>query len=139
MVNKSNYKTKQMQYLIDFLEHKESSHFTVNDIYLHLKEHNVNIGVTTIYRHLDKLIKSGDVIKYIIDKNHPACFEYVKPHSNHKDHHYHCKCKICGDILHIKSSIFEELKQYLQNEHKFALDLTQTTLIGICEKCQTKS
>ena len=56
------YKTRQREAILDYLIDHKDSHVTVNSISDHLEKDGVRVGVTTIYRHLDKLLEvEGDV------------------------------------------------------------------------------
>lgn len=139
MTNKSNYKTKQFAYLLDYLKASDSKHFTVNDLYVHFKENGLNIGISTLYRNLEKLIEDGLVVKYASDGKQSACFEYIGNHQSHSSHCYHAKCQQCGALLHINCDYLEKLQKILQQEQHFLLDLTKTTLVGLCSQCQTQN
>ena len=74
---KAPYKTKQMTELLTFLKSVQGSHVTVSDICDYFQTKRIAVGTTTIYRHLEKMVKEGVVAKYVIDGTSSACFEYI--------------------------------------------------------------
>ena len=70
------YKTRQREAILDYLIEHKDKHVTVNNISDHLEQEGARVGVTTIYRHLDKLFEQGLVRKYTVDGSTSACFQY---------------------------------------------------------------
>lgn len=66
-LTKVKYKTKQMTELLDFLQSVKGSHVTVSDINNYFREKDIDVGMTTIYRNLEKLVSEGVVAKYVVD------------------------------------------------------------------------
>ena len=66
VARKAQYQTKQMAELLAFLKSVPGSHITVNDICDHFKKEGITVGMTTVYRHLERMVKQGVVAKYII-------------------------------------------------------------------------
>ena len=58
------YNTQQKTELISFLKSMQGKHVSVNQIVEHLADIDVQIGLTTIYRQLNKLVEQGFVKKY---------------------------------------------------------------------------
>ena len=57
MARKAQYQTKQMAELLAFLKSVPGSHITVNDICDHFKKEGITVGMTTVYRHLERMVK----------------------------------------------------------------------------------
>ncbi|MBQ1478050.1 MAG: transcriptional repressor [Erysipelotrichaceae bacterium] len=55
--NKTNYRTKQKETIRDYFLSHQGSHTTAAGIFSHLKKEDIPIGLTTVYRHLEKLWK----------------------------------------------------------------------------------
>ena len=93
-MSKAPYKTKQMAELLTFLESVQGKHVTVNEICDYFKEKGISVGTTTVYRHLEKMVKEGVVAKYVVDGTSSACFEYMGSHEKENQMVcYHCKCE----------------------------------------------
>ena len=134
MNNASTYKTKQREAILDFLIQNKNDHVTVNKISDYLEKEGTHVGLTTIYRHLDKLLEQGLVRKFIIDGTTSACFQYIDQ-INQCHKHFHLKCEKCGKLIHLNCSHVSKICMHILEEHGFKLDLFRTVFYGICEEC----
>jgi len=136
-MSRGNYHTKQREELLEFLKSVVGQHITVSDIYNHLSEKGSNVGTTTIYRQLEKMIEEGTVKKYILDSSSAACFEYIdKDKECRESGCVHLKCTSCGKLIHLHCDELTATQDHIYNEHNFKLDMTRTVLYGLCEECQ---
>ncbi len=137
MPRKTTYKTKQMVQLIDYLKTTEGHHVMVSDICDHFEEMGISVGITTIYRNLDKLVEQGVVAKYVVDQTNGACFEYLGEHEA-TDHGscYHCKCDNCGKIIHLECHEVEELGEHFLEHHGFLVNYQKIVFYGLCKDCR---
>ncbi len=139
MPRKSAYKTKQMDEVRQYMEAREGKHVTVAEICQYFKENNISVGMTTIYRRLDKLVEQGMVTKYVVDGTSSACFEYNGHHETHDDHDcscYHCKCEKCGKIIHLECDEVKDLGEHMLAHHGFQMNYHKTVFYGICQDCR---
>ncbi len=132
MKQKSSYITKQGEAILGYLASLEGTHVTVDQIASHFEGREGGVGLTTIYRHLDKLVQSGKVRKYIIDGVSSACYQYVKETN---PEHFHLKCDICGSLQHLKCDTLEGLTGHILEEHNFKINSTKTVFYGRCKNC----
>lgn len=79
MTNGIEYKTKQRADLVAFLETVKGEHLTAKTICELLDKSGVRMGSATVYRHLERLVGEGLMLKYSMGSNGAACFEYVGP------------------------------------------------------------
>ena len=63
MESKKRYKTKQYDELVEYISSIPGQHFTVNELYVHFAGMDKAIGVTTLYRHLQRMLDEGIVSK----------------------------------------------------------------------------
>ncbi len=138
---KAQYKTRQMTELLTFLKSVKGRHVTVNDINDYFKEKGIEVGTTTIYRHLEKMVGDGSVAKYIVDGTSSACFEYIGRDitTDEKENVtacYHCKCEKCGRLIHLQCNEVESLKKHMMEHHSFEMDSLRTVFYGICSECR---
>lgn len=132
----ARYKTRQMEELLNYMSGVKGSHVTVNDISEHFKNNDIKVGMTTIYRNLEKLVEDGYVAKYIIDGTSSACFEYIDDKSFETNETcYHCKCEQCGRIIHLHCNEVENLRQHMIKQHDFKLNSKRTVFYGLCSEC----
>ena len=138
MNNKSQYKTKQRAELTAYLMSMAGKHVTVADISEHFEKKSRPIGVTTIYRQLDKMVEEGLVNKYVIDGNSSACYEFIDNDHHHEGHIscYHLKCEKCGKLIHLHCEEIEGLMGHIEKNHSFSIDPKRTIFYGVCEDCK---
>ena len=136
-MGKAQYKTKQMSEILNFIQQMEGTHVTVADICDYFKKKGIAVGMTTVYRQLDKMVSEGLVAKYVIDGSSSACFEYTGD-SRHecKEQTYHCKCEKCGKLIHLHCDEVESLKKHMMEHHSFEMDSLRTVFYGICNECR---
>ena len=132
-----SYKTKQQSELIKYLETIPGVHFTVKSLAEHFEKEGSTLGVTTIYRQLDKMVGEGIVKKYVFDGNSPACYEFT-PNGMKKDGvvQFHCKCEKCGVVIHLHCEDMMFISTHLLEHHSFELNPMRTVFYGLCEKCR---
>ena len=134
---KAPYKTKQMTEILTFLKSVQGRHVTVNEICDFFREKGISVGTTTIYRHLEKMVKEGLAAKYVVDGSSSACFEYLGAEEHcHKTSCFHCKCEKCGKLIHLHCEDVVKLEQHLMESHGFQMDPCRTVFYGICEECR---
>ena len=63
------YKTKQQAAIRECLELNKDSYVTVSEIEKYLKNNNYSVGLTTIYRHLEKMEQDGIVARINVEKH----------------------------------------------------------------------
>ena len=136
MPARGQYSTAQREELVSFLEERRGEHVSVADICSHFRAQGKTIGTTTVYRQLERMVDEGEVNKYIIDLNTPACFEYIGEHRERgKNTCFHCKCEKCGRLIHLHCDELEEIQVHLKEEHGFRLDPRRTVFYGVCGEC----
>lgn len=139
MSEKTQYKTKQKEELIEYLETVPGKHITVNDVCDYFRSHGKSIGTTTVYRQMEKLVDEGVVNKYILDASSPACFEYIdRDRSCHETSCFHCKCEKCGRLVHLHCEEILEVHKHIESHHGFVIDPHRTVFYGVCENCREK-
>ena len=124
-----SYNTKQKDLIINEIK-KYNKNFTVKDIHNKLKN---SVGLTTIYRVIDKLVEEGLINKYI-DKDNITYYEYLEECSCHN--HFYLKCEKCGTMEHVDCDCIEELSKHIVDEHNFLLNREHIIIKGICKECR---
>ena len=122
------YNTKQKDKILDIIK-KEKHEFTIKDIYSKLEN---EIGLTTIYRLVDKLIEEN-VLSKNIGKDNITYYQYLEK-CDHEDHFY-LKCEKCKEMIHIDCKCIEELTNHIEKEHKFKPSHEHIIINGLCKKC----
>ena len=106
MGTKAPYQTKQMKQILAYLQTIEGTHVTAADVCSYFKEQGINVGTTTVYRNLEKMVEQRLVAKYNVDGTSSACFEYLGAEEHcHKTSCFHCKCEKCGNFKQKKYAL----------------------------------
>ena len=125
----NEYKTKQKDLIVKTIK-RQKKEFTVKDIYDDLKE---IVGLTTIYRMVDKLVENDILIKTIGTDN-TTYYQYLE--QCQKDNHFYLKCDKCGCMEHIDCDCINDLSNHILKNHKFKLSKKQIIINGLCKKCE---
>lgn len=116
--------------------HKEHS-FSAYDVNEYMQEKGIQVNLTTIYRNLDKLTESGEIMKYKTAGDEFCRYQCAKPHANCSEH-LHMQCRVCGRILHMECHFMGEIVKHLYDHHKFRLECSGSVMMGVCAECQEK-
>lgn len=128
-----------MNALLAYLEKMQGKHITVQEIAKYFNDQNISIGTATIYRHLEKMVASGSVIKYVTSVSNSAYFEYIGVEQHcHQPICYHCKCQYCGELIHLECDELTQFKKHALLIHGFDIDFKQTIFHGTCQSCKDK-
>lgn len=126
------YNTKQKDCIITAIQKMGDKHFTVDQIFLLLKEENLHIGISTVYRHLDKLCLEGELQQLATLSDKGACYQA----KNCTQNHFHLKCTKCGQLEHLSCEKLMGISSHVQREHDFKIDNSKTVFYGLCRDCQ---
>ena len=114
----------------------QGSHVTVNEICEYFKNQGISVGTTTVYRHLEKMVREGVVAKYVVDGTSSACFEYTgEKKQDSQPVCYHCKCEKCGKLIHLQCEEVESLKQHMMEHHNFEKEENHNCTGEDCPVC----
>ena len=117
---------------------KTEGHLLAKEIYLKVNKKYPDIGLTTIYRTLDLLVKMG-----LINK-----FEFGEGQSRYelawdfKEHHHHLVCLKCGEIIDYNDFINDEVKffnkiqKFLSKKYQFSINNHEVYFYGKCCVCK---
>ncbi len=130
MSERKGYNTRPLKLITETLQDKGGAHMTAEEICDTLRSQGENVGLTTVYRNLDKLVASGEVKKFSGEGR--ACFGFA---GSGCSHHFHLKCSGCGKLLHIECDHIERLAEHVKDHHGFCVDNTKTVLYGLCGDC----
>ncbi len=131
MTRNETYNTKQKERILNIIKERHQE-FTIKDIYEVLKE---EVGLTTIYRLVDKLVSENKISKYIKNDN-VTYYQYLDECD--KENHFYLKCEKCGSITHIDCDCIEDLANHIKKHHEFRLNKEKIIINGICKNCIKK-
>lgn len=128
MSRNETYKTRQKELILDVIKNFKND-FTIKEIYEKL---NQNVGLTTIYRIVSKLVEEGK-IKKSIDYNNVVHYQYLD--ECQCDNHFYLKCDKCGSITHVDCDCINDFTNHVLKNHSFKVDNVNIIIKGICKKC----
>ena len=128
-MKRESYNTKQKDLILETIK-KIDNKFTIKDIYDSL---NHKVGLTTIYRLIDKLVEEN-IIKKEISTDNKTYYIYLEK-CNHENHFF-LKCEKCGNISHIDCDCISELMNHILLEHNFKTNREHIIINGLCSSCR---
>lgn len=124
---RNTYNTKQKDEIQRIIKNFNKP-FTIKDIHSLLKD----VGLTTIYRVVDKMYSDGDLNKTIEGSN--TFYQYLEKCEN--INHFYLKCSNCGSLIHIDCECIEKLNNHILKEHDFLPNKDKIIINGICSNCK---
>ena len=127
-----------MSRVLKYSKHRESilmllksinSHPTAEWLYTELKKNNQNISVATVYRNLNLLCKSGDIVKVDVG-------DVVDHYDAVTCEHCHFVCRNCGGISDIIVPISQQINDEAQKYNNVLIEKNSLMFYGLCGKCK---
>ncbi len=131
MARGESYNTKQKSLILDAVK-KQKKDFTIKDIHIVL---NKKVGLTTIYRFIDKLVDDGVLSKFIRNDN-MTYYQYLE-HCD-EENHFYLRCEQCGKMEHVDCECIGDLSSHIFKKHHFKANRENIIINGLCDNC-TKS
>ena len=105
---------------------------SAQDVYSALRADGANVGLSTVYRHLQAFADAG-VVDVIHTPDGETTYRYCG--SKGTAHHHHLVCRTCGRAEEVEGPAIERWAQRVADEHGYtAVDHT-VELFGICRGC----
>ena len=136
MLQKS-YHTKTTDLISQFIHKKQETGFTAGELADYLRENNVNVNKTTVYRNLDKMTEKGQLIKHKSMISEGFVYQ-SNDEEKHCAEHIHFQCCRCGSVLHLSDEKTSEYLKSISTALGLEIDLGLSSLNGLCSKCRGK-
>lgn len=116
---------------------KSEDHLLAKDIYMRINKDYPNIGLTTVYRTLDLLVRMNLINKFEFgdgQSRYELAWDY-------KEHHHHLVCLGCGKIIDYNDFIddeiifFDKIQESLSRKYRFNIDSHEVYFYGKCDAC----
>ena len=120
-------RTRQRALILEELQ-KARSHPTADEIYLRVKKRLPRISLGTVYRNLDKLSRSGEILRL-------ECGDRRR-YDGYSSDHYHVRCTRCGRVDDIERQIPFTFPAELENQSGYQLSGYQLEFFGVCPQCR---
>ena len=130
--------TVPREVILDLLS-RTSKHMSAKEIYASLYKMYPGIGLTTVYRTLDLLVRTGFINKFAIGDGQNR---YEFKSDKRKEHHHHLICTTCGRIIDYSDFVDEELElvkkteESLAKKYNFRILDHNIEFYGLCERCK---
>lgn len=129
-----SYRTRAKDAIAEYLKQHSDHSFSAYDVNEYMQEKGIQMNLTTVYRNLDRLTESGEIMRYKTAGDEFSRYQCAKPHAGCSSH-LHMQCRECGRILHLECGFMQELKEHLEEHHGFALECQGSVLMGLCRQC----
>lgn len=103
---------------------------TAQELHEDLRRGGQPVGLTTVYRELQKLADAGE-----IDALVKPAGETIYRLCNSHDHHHHLVCRACGVSVEVESEAVEEWAQRTATAHGFRDVIHTAEVFGVCGDC----
>ncbi|MFX0548159.1 Fur family transcriptional regulator [Hathewaya histolytica] len=111
---------------------KNSSPINAEQIYLSLREDDVKIDLSTVYRTLE-LFEENNIITKIISEDHRM--SYILREKGHK---HIIECSLCHKEVEYDCPM-PQIKEILKKETGFYVTCGDLNLEGVCDCCKEKN
>lgn len=129
------YKTKQKESILQCIKENVDSYVTIQQIAGYLEVKGKKVGLTTIYRNLEKLELEEKIAKVHIEGKRGSCYRYLEQQENPG---FYMKCEKCGDLVDVQCPELEHLYHHISEEHHIFINPGKTMFYGRCEQCRFK-
>ena len=102
---------------------------SAQEIYRLMQREGQSIGLTTVYRSLQSLVKA-EIVDVLRRDDGEAIYRLCGD-----THHHHLVCKRCGDTVEIEGGAIEKWAKVVAQEHGFREVGHTAEIFGICSKC----
>lgn len=102
---------------------------TAQEIHELIREQGEKVGLATIYRTMQHLVKTGEV-DVILNPYGQAAYRFCS-----RSHHHHLICRVCGRTIEFQLPGLETLIDELTRQHGFSDIDHELELTGWCANC----
>lgn len=118
--------------VLEFFRSTESRHCSAEDVFRHLVEEKVEIGLATVYRVLGQLVDAGILTSSMLDST-KLVYEL-----NQGKRHDHIICVNCGRVDEFSDPLMDGRQKAVADGLGYVLTGHQLVLHGYCSACRPK-
>ena len=107
-------------------------HLSADEIERELWAAGTPVATATIYRTLDVLVKSGQVV----ERDFGEGFKRYEP-ARDAPHHEHLLCEVCGVVIEFRDERLERMTTLLAEAQGFARLRHRLVIYGVCATCRS--
>ncbi|MBY4798297.1 transcriptional repressor [Collinsella sp. AGMB00827] len=132
-MTRRTYDTWQRKSILSVMVSRADAYLTVDEVLSLLKEQDIQVGRTTVYRTLERLVDEGRMLKVADVRGGAAQYRSAAPEFDATQGQL--RCERCGRVLTLSCSMLESFAGHILDEHGFEVDRSKTVLYGICGAC----
>jgi Fur family ferric uptake transcriptional regulator len=121
--------TRQRGAVAALLAEVEGFH-SAQELHARLRDKGVRVGLTTVYRTLQKLADEGGV-----DVMRPPGGEHMYRQCISDEHHHHLVCRSCGRAVEVLGPDVEQWAERVAAEHGYTGVSHTLEIFGTCPAC----
>lgn len=126
MIKRSRQRDAIMEYL-----HSTTSHPTAETVYENVREQMPNISLGTVYRNLNMLAESGDILRL-------SCGGTCDRYDGNPMQHYHFLCRECGNVSDLEMSGLDHIDVIAGAGFGGIIEGHFAYFFGCCPECAKK-
>lgn len=123
-------RTKQRTAILDIFSESDQP-LPAEQIYLLLKENNISVNISTVYRTLEIMAEKGLITKISIVGDSRSLYEY-----NRMLHRHYLVCLGCKKIVAIHHCPLEAYEKSLAAETQYTIAGHRLDIYGYCPQCR---
>jgi len=123
--------SRQRQVIMEELS-KVKSHPTALEIYEMVRQRLPRISLGTVYRNLDILSESGQILKL-------ESAGTQRRYDATTDHHYHLRCLSCGRVYDAPLEPLDSINKLLLGCNDFCIIGHRLEFLGYCSHCRPEA
>jgi len=106
-------------------------HLSADDVALELAQRQSGIGLATVYRTIELLVRSG----LVVERDFGEGFRRYEP-ARDAPHHEHLLCTVCGKVKEFREERLERMTTIVAEANGFARQRHRLVIYGVCDECQ---
>lgn len=119
--------SKQRDAILEYL-HSTTSHPTADTVYENVRERLPNISLGTVYRNLNLLAESGEILRL-------SCGGTSDRYDGTATPHYHFLCTCCGEVSDLEMTGLEHINVIAGAGFSGIIEGHVAYFYGLCPKC----
>lgn len=130
--------TNQRVMVLRVLSEHPGAHMTTEQIYDLVKSEYPEIGLTTVYRILQLLLKLGLIDKVNLDDGYMRYEIGSNSGDREKHHHHHLVCVECGKVMSFNDDMLDRLEDKIDKTMDFEVIDHEVKFYGYCSQCRKR-
>jgi Fur family ferric uptake transcriptional regulator len=122
--------TRHRNSVLEVVERSDQP-LTAEEIYILLREENISINISSVYRILDTLVLKGLLAKSKIEGDSRALYEM-----NFMEHKHHLICSGCRKMVPIDGCPLSDYEKLITDKTGFDVTGHKLEIYGICRACK---